>query len=168
MMSSSDEVAQLEAWLQKVKADKAACKATEKAAAEAKRIAEEKVAAEVKRIAEEKAAVEAKRVEERRQAELEERRWAVATAKAQEEAEGRWIAEELVVAAAAKPKAVLAVVETAAEKAETEQAVGMPAKQKGQAEGERLACDRCATRGFDCQVSPVVFFLWDFSDKDGR
>ena len=41
MTSSSDEVAQLEARLQKVKA-------VEKAAAEAKRITEEKVAAEAK------------------------------------------------------------------------------------------------------------------------
>ena len=60
MTSSDDKVAQLEAQLQKVKAEKATCKATEKAAAEAKRIAEEK------------AAVEAKWVEERRRVELEE------------------------------------------------------------------------------------------------
>ena len=86
MTSSNNEVTQLEAWLQKVKAEKA----TEKAAAEAKRIAEEKAAAE------------AKRVEEWRQAELEERRRAVATTKAQEEAEGRQIVEELVAAAVVK------------------------------------------------------------------
>ena len=54
MMSSSDKVTQLEAQLQKVKAEKAACKATEKAAVE------------VKRITEEKAAMEAKQVEEQR------------------------------------------------------------------------------------------------------
>ena len=46
MTSSSDQVAQLEAQLQKVKAKKAACKAVEKVAAEAKRITEEKAVAE--------------------------------------------------------------------------------------------------------------------------
>ena len=94
-------------------------------------------------------------MEERRQAELEERQRAVAAAKA----EGRRIVEELVAAVAAKRKAVLAMAETAVEEAKTEQAVGMLAKQKGRAEGERLACDRCMTRGFDCQVSPVVFLF---------
>ena len=54
MMSSSNEVAQLEAQLQKVKAKRAACMAAEKAGVEAKRIAKEK------------AAMEAKQVEERR------------------------------------------------------------------------------------------------------
>ena len=148
MTYSDDEVAQLEARLQKVKAEKAARKAVEKAAAEAKRIAEEKAAAE------------AKRAEERRRVELEEQRQAVAAAKAREEAEGRQIAEELVAAAAAKRKAILATAETVAEEAETEQAVGMPAKQKGRAEGERLACDHCATRGFDCQVSPIYIYIY--------
>ena len=64
MTSSSDEVAHLEAQLQKVKA-------AEKAAAEAKRITEEKVVVEAKRVAEEKAAM--KRVEEQRQAEVDGR-----------------------------------------------------------------------------------------------
>ena len=65
-------------------------------------------------------------------------------------------------AVAAKRKAVLAAAETAAEEAETEQAIGMPAKQKGRAEGERLACNRCTTRGFHGQVSPVKNFLGFF------
>ena len=81
----------------------------------------------------------------------------MAAAKVQEEAKGRWIAEELV--AAARRKAVLAAAETVAEEAKTEQAVGLPAKQKGRAEGEWLACDRCMTRGFDCQVSPIYIFF---------
>ena len=94
----------------------------------------------------------------------------MAAAKAREEAEGRRITEELVVAAAAKRKAVLAAVETAAEEAETERAVRMLAKQKGRAEGERRACDCCAMRGFNCQVSLEFFFFlfWDFPDRDGR
>ena len=40
--------------------------------------------------------------------------------------------------------------------AEMEQAVGLPAKQKGQAEGKQLACNCCAMRGFDCQVSSMA------------
>ena len=162
-MSSSDEVAQLEAQLQKVKAEKAACKATEKAAVEAKRIPEEKAAAEVKRVAEEKAAM--KRVEEQRQAELEERWRLMAAAKAWAEVEG------LEARAAARRKATLAAAETAAEEAEMEEVVGSPAKQKGRAKGERLACDRCMTWGFDCQVSPVkkfYFVCFGFSDDDSR
>ena len=46
MTSSDDKVVQLEAQLQKAKAKRAARKATEKAAAEVKRVAEEKAAAE--------------------------------------------------------------------------------------------------------------------------
>ena len=69
----------------------------------------------------------------------------MATAKVREEAEGCRIAEELA-AAAAKHKAILAAAETVVEEAEMEQAVGLPAKQKGRAEGEQLACDRCVTR----------------------
>ena len=80
----------------------------------------------------------------------------MAGVKAREEAEGCRITEEL---AAVKRKAVLAVAETVAEEAKTEQAVGMLAKQKGRAEGEWLACDRCMTRGFDCQVSPIYIFF---------
>ena len=72
----------------------------------------------------------------------------MAVAKAREEAEGRWIVWELAAAAAAKHKAVLAAAETVAEEAETEQAVRMPAKQKGRAEGKRLASDCCAMRGY--------------------
>ena len=136
-MSSDDEVAKLEAQLQKPKAERAVWKA-----AEERQIAKERAAAEVKRIAKEKAAVEARQVEERRRAELEERWRAVATVKAWEEAEGRQIVEGLVAAAAAKCKAVLAVAGTAAE-----QAIGLPAKQKGRAEGDWLACDHCADMG---------------------
>ena len=163
-MSSDDEVAKLEAQLQKAKAKRAAQKAAEeqqiakeKAAAEAKRIAEEKVATEAKRIAEEKAAAAARQVEEWRRAELEEQQREMAMAKAREEAKGCWIAKGLV-AAVAKCKAFLAAAETVVEEAEMEQAIGLSAKQKGRAEGERLACDRCATRGFDCQVSLVKKF----------
>ena len=164
MMSSSDKVAQLEAQLQKVKAEKAACKGAEKGVVEAKRITEEKAAAEVKQIAEEKVAAEAKHVEEWRQVELEERRRLMAAVKAQAEM------EELEARAAARHKASLAVAETLAEEAETEEVFGSRAKQKRQAKGERLACDRCTTRGFDCQVSPVFYFLFVsvFSDGDGR
>ena len=59
-MSSNDKVAQLEAQLQKARADKVECKdadewwiAEEKAATEAKRIAKEKAVAEVKHVVEE-------------------------------------------------------------------------------------------------------------------
>ena len=87
----------------------------------------------------------------------------MAVAKAWAEAEG------LEARAAARRKATLAAAETAAEEAEMEEVVGSPAKQKGRAKGERLACDCCATRGFDCQVSLFFFFFgFGFSDGDGR
>ena len=63
--------------------------------------------------------------------ELEEQQRAMAAGKVQEEAEGRRIMEELTVAVAARHKAILAAAETAVEEAEMEQAVGLPAKQKG-------------------------------------
>ena len=103
-------------------------RATQKAVEE-RRIAKERAAAEAKRIAKEKAAAEARQVEERRRVELEERRRVVAAVKAREEAEGHRIIEGLV--AVAKCKAVLAVAETVTEEAETEEAIGLPAKQKG-------------------------------------
>ena len=78
-------------------------------------------------------------------------------------------AEELEARAAARCKAALATAETAAEEAETEEVAASPAKQKGRVKGERLACDCCVTRGFDCQVSPVfLLFFLVFSDGDGR
>ena len=86
--------------------------------------------------------------------------------KAREEAQGRRIVEGLVATAAAKHKAILAAAETAVEEAKMDQAVGMPAKQKGRAEGEWLTCNCCATQGFDCQVSLVKNL--GFSDKDSR
>ena len=134
-MSSDDKVTQLEVQLQKAKAERAAWKATEE-----QQIAEEKVAAEVKRVTEEKAVVEVRCVEEWRRA--------MAVAKA-------WV-EEL---AAARCKTVLAMAETAVEEAKMEQVVGLPAKQKEQVEGKQLACDRCTTQGFDCQVSLMVDFF---------
>ena len=117
---------------------------------------ERQIIAEVKRVAEEKAVVEARRVEEeQRKVELEEQ-WRLMV----EEAEGRRVMEEeLVVVAAARHGAVLAAAETAAKEAGTEQDGGLPSKQKGQAEGEWLACDRCMTRGFDCQVSWCCYSL---------
>ena len=72
-MSSDDEVAKLEAQLQKAKAERAMRKVVEE-----RRIAEEKAATKAKRIAEEKATVEVRQVEERRRVELEERRRAMA------------------------------------------------------------------------------------------
>ena len=70
-------------------------------------------------------------MEEWRRVELEERRRAVVAVKAREEAQGRRIVEGLVATAAAKHKAILAAAETAVEEAKMDQAVGMPAKQKG-------------------------------------
>ena len=58
--------------------------------------------------------------------------------------------EELAAAAAARCRAILATAETVAEEAGMEQDSGSPSKQKGQADGERLACDCCTTRSFDC------------------
>ena len=93
--------------------------------------------------------VEARHVEEQRRVMAVAKVWA-------EEAEECWVTEELTVAAVARCKAILAMVETAAEEAEMEQVVGLPAKQKGRVEDERLACDCCVMWGFDCQVSPTV------------
>ena len=76
-----------------------------------------------------------------------------------ENAKACWVTEELTAAAVARHKAVLAMAETAAEEAETEQVVGLPAKQKGRVEGEQLACHRCAMWGFDCQVSQMNFLF---------
>ena len=72
-------------------------------------------------------------VEEWRRVELGEQWRAMAVVKVwEEEAKGRWIAEELMAAvAAARRKAVLAMMETVTEEAKTEQAVRFPAKQKG-------------------------------------
>ena len=127
MTSSNDEVAQLEAQLQKAKAERAAWKAVEKAAAEAKRVAEMKAAAEV---------------EERRKA---------------AELEARWVAEEKAAVArhkavlAAEPRR-----QGEAEQAAAEPGGGSPSKQKERAEGEPAACDRCAAWGAECQVSDGV------------
>ena len=82
----------------------------------------------------------------------------MAVVKAWEEAKGCRIADGLAAAVVAKRKAVLAMAETAEEEAKMEQAIGLLAKQKGQAEGEQLACDCCMTWGFDCQVSLVKKF----------
>ena len=122
------------------------------------------MAAEVKWVTEEKAAVEARQVEEeQRVAELEEQQKAMAMVKVQaKEAAVHQIVEEKVAAeAAARCKAVLAVVETAVEVVETEDAVSLPANQKGWAEGEWLACNLCTMRGFNCQV---IFFFFGFFD----
>ena len=66
-MSSDDEVAKLEAQLQKAKAKRVTRKATGE-----RQITEEKVAAEAQRITEEKTVAEVRQVEEWRRAELEE------------------------------------------------------------------------------------------------
>ena len=76
--------------------------------------------------------------------------------------------EELAAVVAARHKAILAAVETAVEETETEQVVGLLAKQKEWAEGKRLVCDHCTTPGFDCQVSPMADLFGFFSDNDGR
>ena len=55
-MSSDDKVAQLEAQLQKAKANRAAWKAAEKVVVEAKQVTEEKAGAEAKQVAKEKVA----------------------------------------------------------------------------------------------------------------
>ena len=52
-----------------------------------------------------------------------------------------------------------AEVETAVEEAEIEQGSRLLLKQKGQVEGEQLACDCCMTWGFECWVSRVVFLF---------
>ena len=153
MMSSNDEVTQLEAQLQKVKADKATWKA-----AEEQQVAAEKVAIEARRVAKEKVAAEVRQVEEEwRRVELEECQKVMAAAKAQAvEAEAQWLAEEkLVAAAAVRHKAVLAMAETAAEEVGMESDGGLLLKQKGWVEGEQMVCDRCAIWGFECQVSQM-------------
>ena len=88
----------------------------------------------------------------------------MAAAKAWAEVEEQRAVEELEARAVAKCKAILA----AAEEAETEQVLRTLAKQKGRVEGERLACDRCVVRSFDCQVSWYFLCCFDFSDGDGR
>ena len=86
----------------------------------------------------------------------------MAVAKVRAEVEEWRATEELKARVAARRKATLAVAETAAEEAEMEQAVRLPAKQKGRVKGERLACDRCAVQGFDCQVSRYFLFVLTF------
>ena len=92
-MSSDDKVAQLEAQLQRARAERAARKA-----AEERQIAAEMVVVEAKWVAEEKAAAEVRQVEEeQRVAELKERRKALTAAKARaKEATAHWITEEKV------------------------------------------------------------------------
>ena len=114
------------------------------------------MATEVKRVTKEKAVVEVRHVEEEwRKVELEEQQRAMAVAKVwAEEAKAHWVTEEeLVAAAVARCRAILATVETVAEEAGMEQDGGSPSKQKAQAEGKWLVCNHCMTRGFDCQVS---------------
>ena len=141
-----------------MRAERAAWKAMEE-----QRIAAEMAAVEVKQVAEEKAVVEARWVEEEwRVAELEER-WkamAVAKARAEEAAVHRIMEEKVAVEAAARCKAVLAMAETAAEGAETEQVVRLLAKQKGWVEGEWLVCNCCVMWGFNCQVRKKNWFFF--------
>ena len=127
MTASDDKVAQLEAQLQKAKAERAAWTAVEKAAAEAKRVAEMKAAAEV---------------EERRKA---------------AELEARWVAEEKAAVARRKAVlAAEARRQGEAEQAAAEPGGGLLSKQKERAEGELVVCNHCAARGAECQVSDGV------------
>ena len=138
MTSSDDEVAQLEAQLQKARAKKAAWKAVE-----AKRVAEEKAVAEVRCVE-----------EEQRRVELQERWSTMAVVKVwTEEAEEHWVAEEEL--AAARRRVILAMAETAVEETGTEQDGRSPSKQKGWVEGKQLVCDCCVMQGFNCQVNRI-------------
>ena len=124
-MSSDDKVTQLEAQLQKAKADRAARKAAEKVAAEAKQVTEEKAAAEAKE------------------------HWRAVEAKA------CWIAEEKAMAAVAVVRRQAILDAEARCQAETEEVVAEPdgrslSKQKERAEGEQVMCNRCVTWGAEC------------------
>ena len=82
--------------------------------------------------------------------------------------EAQWLVEEK--GAAVRWKATLEAEANHKAEAEAKQWVEQPnremlrsieslGKQKGQAEGEWVTCDQCATWGFSCKVSQNFFFL---------